>query len=215
MAGDRGGLLTSIERLFGSGTVAGFDERALLERFVSLRDEASFAALVARHGPLVLGACRRVLREPHDVEDAFQATFLVLVRRAGEVRDPGRLGPWLYGVARRVALRARADAQRRREHERDCDIQSEPVAPEAPTDQHDLFAVLDAEVERLPARFRAAVVLCDLEGLSYAEAAERLRCPQGTVQSRLARGRERLRDRLSRRGLAPAGIVFPLVGSLP
>ena len=217
MAGEHGALLRSIQRLFQEGPVSGLDERGLLERFVTRRDEAAFAALVARHGPLVLGACRRVLREPHDVEDAFQATFLILMMRAKEVRDPGRLGPWLYGVARRVALRARADAARRREHEREhaAASGSHPVEADSQVDRQDVLRVIDEEVDRLPARYRAAVVLCDLEGLSYAEAAGRLRCPQGTVQSRLARGRARLQDRLSRRGLAPVGLAFPLVGVVP
>jgi RNA polymerase sigma factor (sigma-70 family) len=213
MAAGRGALLNSIQRLFQAGPVSGLDERALLERFVARRDEAAFAALVMRHGPLVLGACRRILREPHDVEDAFQATFLILMMRASEVRDPGRLGPWLYGVARRVALRARANAARRREHS--VDLTNYPAESVPDTDHRDVLEVIDAEVDRLPARYRAAVVLCDLEGLTYAEAAGRLRCPQGTVQSRLARGRARLRERLTRRGLAPVGLAFPRVGSLP
>ena len=114
MSGRQVAVMRSIGQLFQAGPVAGLDDRALLERFAGRRDEAAFAALVALHGPMVLGVCRRIVRDAHDVEDAFQATFLVLVRRAGSIRDPGRLGPWLHGVARRVAMRARAEAARRR-----------------------------------------------------------------------------------------------------
>ena len=99
MSGRQVAVMRSIGQLFQAGPVAGLDDRALLERFAGRRDEAAFAALVALHGPMVLGVCRRIVRDEHDVEDAFQATFLVLVRRAGSIRDPGRLGPWLHGVA--------------------------------------------------------------------------------------------------------------------
>ncbi len=108
MVGQQLAVMRSIGQLFGDGPVAGLDERALIERFAATGDEAAFAALVALHGPMVLSVCRRMLRDGHDVEDAFQATFLVLVRRARSIRDPGRLGPWLFGVARRVAMRAQA-----------------------------------------------------------------------------------------------------------
>ena len=114
MAGRQVAVLTSIRQLFHTGSMAGLDDGELLERFATRNDESAFAALVALHGPMVLGVCRRILRDGHDVEDAFQATFLVLVQRAGSIRDPGRLGPWLHGVARRVAMRARAEAGRRR-----------------------------------------------------------------------------------------------------
>ena len=156
------------------------------------------------HGPMVLGVCRRILRDGHDVEDAFQATFLVLVKRAGSIRDPGRLGPWLHGVARRVAMRARAEALRRRSHQDPSGpaaVAEEPaVRPTSRAEGDDVLGVIDEEVARLPSRYRDAVVLCDLEGRSYAEAARRLSCPMGTLQSRLARGRARLRTRLVRRG---------------
>ncbi len=105
MAGRQVAVLTSIWQLFRLGAVSGLDDRELLERFVTGNDEAAFTALVAQHGPMVLGVCRRIVRDEHDVEDAFQATFLVLVQRASSIKDPGRLGPWLHGVARRVALR--------------------------------------------------------------------------------------------------------------
>ncbi|HZW31229.1 MAG TPA: sigma-70 family RNA polymerase sigma factor, partial [Isosphaeraceae bacterium] len=205
-------VLKSIEQLFHEGSVAGLDDGQLLERFASHRDEAAFAGLVAMHGPMVLGVCRRILRVEHDVEDAFQATFLVLVKKAGSIRDAGRLGPWLHGVARRVALRVRAETARRRAQDREYPARTEvdAVRPGRAVECDDLLDVVDAEVARLPARYRDAVVLCDLEGRSYAEAARRLRCPLGTLQSRLARGRTRLRARLLRRGLAPLAITATL-----
>ena len=211
MAGRQVAVLTSIGQLFHSGPVAGLDDGQLLERFVARRDEAAFAALVALHGPMVLGVCRRMLRDGHDVEDAFQATFLVLVKRAGSIRDPGRLGPWLHGVARRVAMRARAEAARRRSHQDlsgPAVVAEEPaVRPASRAEGDDVLGVIDEEVARLPSRYRDAVVLCDLEGRSYAEAARRLSCPMGTLQSRLARGRARLRTRLVRRGVAPMALA--------
>jgi RNA polymerase sigma factor (sigma-70 family) len=175
----------------------------LLERFARGRDEAAFAALVARHGPLVLGVCRRVLDDADAAEDAFQATFLVLVRRAGAIARPESLGNWLYGVAYRTAARARGAAARRRAHERRAGAQAAArTAPEP--DWPDLRAVLDEELAWLTQRYRAPLVLCYLEGKTTEEAARELGCPKGTVLSRLARGREQLRRRLVRRGLAPA-----------
>ncbi len=208
MASQQSSVMRSIQQLFHQGPVAGLDDGELLERFVSRHDEAAFAALVALHGPLVLGVCRRILRDQHEIEDAFQATFLVLVRRAGSIRDAGRLGPWLHGVARRVAMRARSEAARRRSHHREqANVAEETVMrPARQAERDDLLAIIDQEVDRLPSSFRDAVVLCDLEGRSYAEAARRLRCPLGTLQSRLARGRARLRTRLIRRGVAPVAL---------
>jgi len=198
-----GSLLPQVERLFGAGTVAGLPEAALLERFSARRDELAFEVLVSRHGPLVLGVCRRLLRDPGDVEDAFQATFLVLVRRARSIQQGAALGPWLYGVAYRVATRSRLMRARRREQEADLDDFAAP-SPGDDTAWRDLRRVLDEELARLPEKYRAPLVLCYLQGLTHDEAAERLACPVGTVRSRLARGRERLGTRLTRRGLAPA-----------
>jgi RNA polymerase sigma factor (sigma-70 family) len=205
-------VLRSIEQLFRQGSVAGLDDGQLLERFRNHRDEAAFAGLVAVHGPMVLGVCRRILRAEHDVEDAFQATFLVLVQRAGSIRDAGRLGPWLHGVARRVALRVRAETARRRSRLGKSPVSAEVDAmrPGHAVECDELLGMVDAEVAGLPAQYRDAVVLCDLEGRSYAEAARRLRCPLGTLQSRLARGRARLRARLARRGLVPLAIAATL-----
>jgi RNA polymerase sigma factor (sigma-70 family) len=201
-------------RLFGGGgTVAGLGEGQLLERFVATRDEAAFEALVARHGPMVVGVCRRLLDDPRDVEDAFQAVFLVLVRRAAAIRDRDRLGPWLYGVALKVAHRARQQAARRRAREKGGDAVAafEPASNgDGPPD--DLGLELHEELGRLPAKYRDPIVLCDLEGRTHEEAARLLRWPIGTVKGRLSRARDRLRDRLLRRGLAPsvATIVLAL-----
>jgi RNA polymerase sigma factor (sigma-70 family) len=193
-----------LDRIFHRGTVAGLAEGKLLERFVVGGDEAAFAAIVARHGPMVLGVCRRHLRDEHDVEDAFQATFLVLVRRAGAIRDGDRVGQWLYGVARRVAVRARANAARRHAHEPNADavVRAMAAPPSSDSQLQELRAVLDEEMARLPDSLRAPLALCYLEGLTHEEVARRLRWPVGTVRSRMARARDRLRRRLARRGVA-------------
>jgi RNA polymerase sigma factor (sigma-70 family) len=172
---------------------------ALLARFCLARDEAAFEILVRRHGPLVWGVCTRLLGAGADAEDAFQATFLVLVRKAHGLRRPERLGPWLYGVARRVALRIRAAAARRREQALEDAAMATGASPDLVW--KDLRPVLDEEVGRLPEKYRMPFILCYLEGLTNEEAARRLRCPTGTVLSRLSRARERLRGRLTRRGV--------------
>ena len=204
-------ILHQVRTLFGVGVVAGLSDAELLERFTAqstaaddaaVAAEAAFSALVARHGPMVLGVCRRALADPNDVEDAFQATFLVLVRRSRSVRVGDSLGRWLYGVARRVAAKARARSERSRG--RTAPMAVEPVAPEPSADRIELLAALDEEVSRLPEKYRAPVVLCHLEGLTHAEAAARLRWPVGTVSGRLSRARDLLKDRLVRRGVAPA-----------
>src|SRR5262249_10506792 len=163
------------------------------------RDEAAFEVLVWRYGPLVLGVCRRVLRHEQDAEDAFQATFLTLARKAAAVARGEALGGWLYRVAYRVALRARCRAGRRAGYERSG---AEGLAREAPAGVWpDVRLVLDEEVSRLPARYRLPFILCCLEGKTHRAAAAALGCPAGTVASRLAWARRRLRDRLSRRGV--------------
>ncbi|SIO38841.1 RNA polymerase sigma-70 factor, ECF subfamily [Singulisphaera sp. GP187] len=199
--------LKDLGRLFSEGTDAGQSDVRLLERFVAHRDEAAFSALVTRHGPMVLGVCRRLLRDSNDVDDAFQAVFLVLVRRSGSLRDGDRLASWLYGVAYRVSLRARANTAQRLGRERPAiGVEALAIVPAPDRDQErrELLAVLDEEVTRLPDPSRAVVVLCDLDGLTHEQAATRLECPVGTVKSRLASARARLRSRLTRRGLAPA-----------
>jgi RNA polymerase sigma factor (sigma-70 family) len=180
----------------------------LLDRFVRLREEAAFAALVRRHGPMVLGVCRRVLGNAHDAEDAFQATFLVLARRAASVARPDLLGNWLYGVAHRTALEARAVVGRRGRRERQVPEMPEQAAREGHTDR-DWRPLLDEELAELPDRYREAVVLCHLEGLSRRQAARRLGIPEGTLSSRLATALRRLAGRLARRGvvLSAAALV--------
>ena len=215
------GLLHQVRTLFGAGVAGGLSDAELLDRFLSrsaaaedaaLAAEAAFAALVARHGPMVLGVCRRALADPNDVEDAFQATFLVLVRRARSVRVGDSLGRWLYGVARRVAAKAQARSERARV--RSVPLGREPVASEPPADRIELLAALDEEVSRLPEKYLAPVVLCDLEGLTHAQAAARLRWPVGTVSGRLSRARDLLRNRLVRRGMAPtAGSMVALLAT--
>ncbi|MBX6314592.1 MAG: sigma-70 family RNA polymerase sigma factor, partial [Isosphaeraceae bacterium] len=187
-------------------------EAELLERFVTERDEEAFEALVVRHGPMVLAVCRGVLADAHDVEDAFQATFLLLARKAGAIRRREALGPWLYQVARRVAQRASIAAARRRVHERQGAEMAAAQADEGDdTAQRDLQAALHAEVDRLPEKYRAPVVLCYLQGLTHEEAAQRLRWPVGTVKGRLSRARDRLRSRLTRRGLTLALLLALLL----
>jgi RNA polymerase sigma factor (sigma-70 family) len=197
-----GVILAQLDRVFNEGTVAGLDDDKLLKRFVVERDEVAFAALVARHGRMVLGVCRRILHDEHDVEDAFQATFLVLVSRAKAIRNGGLLGHWIFGVAHRVAVRARANAARRYVHEQTLTAaQSGVESPSREGERSELREVLDEELASLPELLSVPLVLCYLEGLTHDEAAERLRWPVGTVRSRLARGRDKLRSRLTRRGL--------------
>lgn len=173
----------------------------LLDRFARHADAAAFAELVARHGPMVLGVCRRLLGDDHDAEDAFQAAFLVLARRAAALESGVPVGPWLHGVAGRVAAHARADRARR--HDRERRATAMPAADTTPAAVwDDLRPVLDEEVGRLPEKYRAAVVLCYLGGKTYDEAAREIGCPKGTVATRLAKARELLRDRLAGRGVA-------------
>jgi RNA polymerase sigma factor (sigma-70 family) len=182
---------------------------ALLERFRATRDDAAFTGLVRRHGGMVLGVCRRVLRDAHAAEDAFQAVFLVLARKADAVRPPGLLGAWLYGVAYRTALKARGREFRRRQVEQQYAQATHAMpAPRHDDEAADLRPVLDQQVNELPEKYRLPLVLCAVQGLGKAEAAERLGLPEGTVSSRLARAREMLRDRLARRGIAvPAALL--------
>lgn len=202
-------VLRQVQRLFSQGTVGGLDDGQLLERFISGGDggaEGAFEALVSRHGPMVLRVCRDVLNDPHDAQDAFQATFLVLVRRAHSIRRRESVASWLYGVARRVSSKARTRVARRRSHERQvAGTSHEGVTPCA--DRLDLN-VLHEEIDRLSEKFREPIVLCYLEGMSYEMAASHLGVNESTVRGRLARGRERLRSRLTRRGVTvPAALL--------
>jgi RNA polymerase sigma factor (sigma-70 family) len=202
-------VVRQLESLFSGGSVAGLSDRQLIERFVAGRDpfaaEAAFAALVARHGPMVLSICRQFLIDRQHAEDAFQAVFLVLARRARSVQDPDLLGNWLYGVALRTARKARARLARIRQSEEDPIVRHLDADATAPVDQplleRERAEALHQEIGRLPASSRLPVVLCYFEGLSLAEAARRLRCPAGTVHSRLVRAREKLRRGLTRRGI--------------
>ncbi|HSQ58054.1 MAG TPA: sigma-70 family RNA polymerase sigma factor [Gemmata sp.] len=170
-------------------------DNELLKRFLANRDEAAFVALVLRHGPMVLALCRRILRDPHDAEDAFQAAFLVFVRKAASIVRPELLGNWLYGVASRTARAARAAAERRRVREAEA-VPREQPDQESPWQELQPF--LDQELNRLPARYRIPIVLCHLEEMSRHEAARALGLPEGTLSSRLARGRALLAQRLAR-----------------
>jgi RNA polymerase sigma factor (sigma-70 family) len=209
-----GTILDHLYRTAGAAALAGQTDAELLRHVVAgpgATAEAAFTVLLHRHGPLVYRTCRAALRDAHDAEDAFQATFLVLARKARSLRVRGDLGPWLYEVARRVAAHARTAAARRRKHEQ----QAAAVKAEA-TDasEPDVASLVHDAVGRLPQRFRAAVVLCDLEGLSYRDAAGRLGWTLATVRNRLARGRQRLRTALQRVGLAPE-VVALTAGAAP
>jgi RNA polymerase sigma factor (sigma-70 family) len=180
----------------------------LLALFIERRDEAAFAALVRRHGSMVLGVCLRVARNRHDAEDAFQATFLVLVRKAASITSRELLANWLYGVAYNTALKARQATAKRWMREKQVREMPEPVKPESDTLSEDLRPLLDQELSRLPDKYRTPIVLCDLEGKTRKEAAQQLGCPEGSLSSRLARARTLLAKRLSRHGLLmPSGAL--------
>jgi RNA polymerase sigma factor (sigma-70 family) len=193
-------FLRLFQRRLASGEAGESTDRHLLQRFAQERDEAAFTALVQRHGPLVLGVCRRVLG-PNDADDALQATFLVLARKAGSLSQPDRLSNWLYGVALRVAQKARAEVARRRA--RLQEVKDMPAAERgSQADWNELRQVLDEEVQRLPQKFRLPLLLCYLEGKTREEAARQLGWSAGAVKGMLERGRELLRSRLTRRGIA-------------
>jgi len=220
-------LVRQMEVLLDGGSVAGLTDRQLLARFITGGDsakEAAFAALVTRHGPVVLEVCRQLLGDLHHAEDAFQAVFLVLARKAGSIRDPDLLGNWLYGVALRTARKAKVRLARQRKHEEGDSMRrpgsgaSVPVEPmvqpdEQPALAHEQAEALHEEIGRLPGSFRLPVVLCYFEGLTLDEAARRLRWPAGTVGSRLARARDKLRRGLTRRGVVlPAAALAAALG---
>jgi RNA polymerase sigma factor (sigma-70 family) len=190
-----------VQVLFDAGTVAGLSDGQLLERFVARREEVVFEALVRRHGPMVWGTCRRVLRDHHDAEDAFQATFLVLARKAASVVPREKVGHWLYGVACQTAMKSRATRARRRGKEVPVSDIPEPAAVRSnPLD--DLLPDLDQELSRLPEKYRIPIVLCELEGMTHREAGEELGWPVGTVSGRLSRAKAMLGRRLARHGVA-------------
>ncbi len=210
-SGRAGDFVREMDILFRTGAVGGLTDRELLEVFTDGADSVSrraFEAIVGRHGAMVLGVCRRVVRDEHTAEDAFQATFLALALKAGTIRNRDSLGAWLYGVAARISRRARDVSRRRAGHSpaharldsrSDSEIDAEAI---------ELRSVLDEEVDRLPRAYRIAVVLCYLEGKTQEDAARELGWSKGTVSGRLARAKDLLRARLTHRGFAPsAGLV--------
>jgi RNA polymerase sigma factor (sigma-70 family) len=192
------------------GDIRALRDDQLLSRFFSERDDAAFAAILERHGPLVYGVCQRVLCDANDAEDAFQATFLVLVRKGGTLRDPSRLASWLYGVAHRIARKVRAKAALRTRSERQVsEMPTSTAASDMTLDE--LRKVLDEEISQLPQKYALPLVLCYLEGKTNAEAAAQLGWPEGSMSRRLSRARDLLRSRLSRRGLALSAALITSV----
>ena len=203
-----GGAARQLQALLESGAVGSMDDGELLGRFLR-RDESAepaFAALVDRHGRMVLRVCRDVLGDPHEAQDAAQATFFILARKAAAIRKPEALPSWLHGTARRVASRALRDAIRRRRHERKS-AEAKPTPELSRDDSPRGWPELHEELARLPDRYREPIVLCDLAGLTHEQAAGKLGCPPRTLETRLYRGRERLKDRLVRRGVAPSSAL--------
>lgn len=212
-------VLRHLRRWVGGAPGADDSDGQLLERFATQHDEAAFATLMQRHGPLVLSVCRRLLADPHSVDDAFQATFVVLVRRAAALKREGSLGSWLYTVAYRIALKARAHAARRRTREQQVEnMDQEAISAQAADNPHgrvfqaELREVLDDEVSRLPEKYRAPLILCYLQGKTNEQAAHELGCPVGSMSWRLDKGRELLKSRLAGRGitLSTAGLAAVL-----
>ncbi len=212
----------ALELLWGAGTCAGLSDGQLLARFLAGRDEAgemAFEVLVMRHGPMVERVCHQLLDDPRDVHDAWQAVFLVLARRAGAIKNRESVGGWLHGVAVRVAKRTKMTAARRHVRDRRTNDAAEDRALEAQRaedvescviEREERAEVVHQEISRLPEKYRAPIVLCYMEGLTHDEAAASLSWPLGTVRSRLSRGRDTLRRRLSRRGLAAPAVVGSL-----
>ncbi len=199
-------LMPTLRRVVLARQSAARSDGDLLGAFVTSRDAEAFAELVRRHGPMVLGVCRRVVGHRATADDAFQAAFLVLARRAASVRPRERVGNWLYGVAYRTALKARTVLARRRSREKQVDVMPEPIAPAAPAPAWtDLQPVIDEELARLPDKLRLLVVLCDLEGRPQREVAKHLNVPPATLATRLATARRTLAQRLTRRGVTLSG----------
>ena len=212
-----GSASQGLQTLFRWGAIGNWTDSQLVTLFLTDKEgrEAAFRELIHRHGPMVLGICRRVLGDEHAAEDAFQATFLVLVKKAGALRDCNLLSNWLYGVALRIASKEKAGRVRRRVIERQVGERTADTA--CNFEQAELRALIDEEIKWLPERYRMPLVLCHLEGLCHDEVAKRLGCPVGTVESRLSRAREKLRMRLERRGIAstPAVLGVTLVPQGP
>ncbi len=207
-------VLRYVRNFVTSQECAEGSDRQLLQQFIARRDEHAFAALLQRHDPLVLGACRQVLRDTHDAEDAFQATFLVLARKAASICKHESLAAWLYRVALNISRTAKSGTAQRRTHERRVVLMSETSSPDE-GDLRDWQPLIHEEVDRLPEKYRVPVVLCYFKGKTHHEAARELAWPLGTVKGRLARARNLLRTRLGRRGLAlsAAGVAAALTQS--
>jgi RNA polymerase sigma factor (sigma-70 family) len=186
---------------------AGMTDEQLLQAFVNDREEAAFEALVHRHASRVLGVCRRVLGRNAEAEDAFQATFLVLARKAGTIRHYASLGHWLHGVAHRIAVRERAGASRRQRHEYQA-AEALTRPREGDMDHRDLCHSVHQEIDRLPERYRQAILLCYMQGVSTEEAARILNCPHSTLKGRLVRAREILHVRFNRRGVTLGSLLL-------
>ncbi len=201
---DSDGILRYLQDYLAADRTRDLSDGQLLQRFVAHNDESAFAGLVGRYGPLVMGVCRRVLRHEQDAEDAFQATFLILARRARSLDAGGPLAGYLHTVAYRAALKARAMAGR-------CGpwapLEDVPAPPSVPEQEHrEVRLVLDEEIARLPEKYRTPLLLCDLQGKTHSEAGREIGQPPGSMSRLLARGRELLRERLLSRGAAlPAG----------
>ena len=190
---DTGRCPATDQPLVRRGSVTGLSDARLLERFLSQRDAGAFEALVGRHGPMVLAVCRAILRDPHDAEDAFQATFLVLVKKGGTIRGRDALAGWLHQVAHRVAIQANTAAARRRTLERQVGEMAVATTTNGPPAADELLPALHEEIARLPEKYRLAVVHCDLEGMTQAQAAGQLHWSERTIHRRLAEGRARLK----------------------
>jgi RNA polymerase sigma factor (sigma-70 family) len=203
--------IRGLQVLYEWGAMGNWTDGQLIARFVGGDEtsEEAFRILIHRHGPMVLGVCRRVLGDQHAADDAFQLTFLIFVKKAGALRDRGLLTNWLYGVALRVAKKERSKGARRDLIERRA-AETEVVS-QSDHDEIELRSVIDEEIRRLPERYRLPLVLCHVEGLRHEEVAHRLGCPIGTVESRLSRARQQLRARLTRRGLSPTASVIAAV----
>ena len=206
-AGQLNKIIQQLRTTLVRRNAAGETDADLLQRYLQQRDETAFEVLLRRHGPMVLGVCRRVLGNEHDADDAFQATFLVLIRKANLLRSPGLIGNWLYGVAYRTSLHARQVAAKRRAKE----AKVLPYTEKATDRLADVWPVLDQELERLPDKYRAVVLLCDLEGKTRHQAALHFGWAEGTVASRLARGRVLLAKRLARRGVVLSAGALAMV----
>lgn len=200
MAGSRQpSILQYLRCACGSAPAACISDAELLRRLVEQRDEAAFALLMWRHAAKVLDVCRQVLGDEHSAEDAFQATFLVLLLKAASISRHEALASWLYRVALRIALKTRAEIRKRKSAERDSESPEAPARENTP--ERERQRMIDEAVQHLPEKYRAAIVACYFEAKTLEQAAQQLRLPRGTVASRLARGRELLRRRLLHRGI--------------